>query len=970
MSKNLTRKGLALASAFALGASALVAVPAANAAAGDVTISPTSGLNLGAFSTDEFSMTTEVSTLVSPTKLSYKIDNPDKHTLYIDLSGEVAIDAAGAATEEGFATLVGYNALGQEVAINSGTAITVFHEGTGPDFNDSEADEYRGELVVDFGDLNITSLVIHTISAAAATNTIEVQPVEGSGSITNFARIASNADPDALELGDGSVNVSVTAWVEAEATADFSTVDTAYASTKETVKFYDPKGVSAIPSFKRFLDANDTLYLNDTTAGVGAALRFSQADINLDQVDITKWNYKVDTTAGAATVVETAFVAGDRVLKKGFSSYDAGGELTLNVETAADGQISMVTTASYILSVENGQTGGVYFGSVAYNPPSNASDADQVEATVTSTTDAIQTNAADTSVQLRSGSKSFTYTAQAKTADAVKKETASIQMLAVVQSTSFQTAASTITVSGSSETISRVNRAVIVSGFTDSKGQFSVTVTHSAATTSNAYKVTFYVLNGGDDAFKMLNEGVNNAIYTATYEAGTATTLTADSTVLSGTSVTAGFTVTDQFGQVTNLRGTSAVSVEFKASNSANLDKDAAVAANGTVSFNFTNYVVAGAADVITATMYTGTASSPTTFGTPVTVQLYNPNNVAVVQAPASLTADITYKDFLADGTKATTAKPAPDNGVTLTGTVVDANSVGVPAAPVTISGAGLQFKSGDKYYNGKVDVTASAAGVYSVEVFAQKTNSTGVPITITSAGKTATTTLKTYLPATGVNGNNLKFEIVMPANVVKNTTYAVTVKLTDKWGNPVATTANAGTNALSIQGVGSVQINSVDTATSKNFGKDGTTVVFLRSIKDIAGPGSVTATLAAANYSATSAGTATALAVAEIATDVTTTVWNETLFTNSISANVEVLESAASVAKVNVGSFNGKLVVYANGYNGKRISWKVGGRWGSAVASSNTARFDRPTPRRGVTVNVEIYVDGKLELTKSVLTR
>jgi hypothetical protein len=79
---------------------------------------------------------------------------------------------------------------------------------------------------------------------------------------------------------------------------------------------------------------------------------------------------------------------------------------------------------------------------------------------------------------------------------------------------------------------------------------------------------------------------------------------------------------------------------------------------------------------------------------------------------------------------------------------------------------------------------------------------------------------------------------------------------------------------------------------------------------------------------------------------------------------------AAATGGKVNVGSFNGKLVVYAAGLNGARISWKVGGNWGSQVASSNYAIFNRPTPRAGVTVSVDIYVNGVKTLTKSVVTR
>lgn len=79
---------------------------------------------------------------------------------------------------------------------------------------------------------------------------------------------------------------------------------------------------------------------------------------------------------------------------------------------------------------------------------------------------------------------------------------------------------------------------------------------------------------------------------------------------------------------------------------------------------------------------------------------------------------------------------------------------------------------------------------------------------------------------------------------------------------------------------------------------------------------------------------------------------------------------AATTATALNVGSFNGKLVVYANGYNGKKISWKIGGRWGSALATSNAARFNRLTGGAGRTLVVEVYVDGLRILTKSVVTR
>ena len=51
-------------------------------------------------------------------------------------------------------------------------------------------------------------------------------------------------------------------------------------------------------------------------------------------------------------------------------------------------------------------------------------------------------------------------------------------------------------------------------------------------------------------------------------------------------------------------------------------------------------------------------------------------------------------------------------------------------------------------------------------------------------------------------------------------------------------------------------------------------------------------------------------------------------------------------------------------------MAWRVGGQCGKAVAESDFVRIDRQTPRRGASVKVQLYVDGKLELTRTVVTR
>ena len=74
----------------------------------------------------------------------------------------------------------------------------------------------------------------------------------------------------------------------------------------------------------------------------------------------------------------------------------------------------------------------------------------------------------------------------------------------------------------------------------------------------------------------------------------------------------------------------------------------------------------------------------------------------------------------------------------------------------------------------------------------------------------------------------------------------------------------------------------------------------------------------------------------------------------------------------LNVGTFNGKIVVYARGYAGSTISWKIAGRWQKVTVTQDFQAFDRPTRAIGVDVTVNIHVDGSAAplFTKTVRTR
>jgi hypothetical protein len=265
----------------------------------------------------------------------------------------------------------------------------------------------------------------------------------------------------------------------------------------------------------------------------------------------------------------------------------------------------------------------------------------------------------------------------------------------------------------------------------------------------------------------------------------------------------------------------------------------------------------------------------------------------------------------------------------------------------VTVSGTGLYFG----YYDASVptvlrvakdsmtfvlDNTSDRIYVYS-NVYAK-----AKPVTVTSKGRSATINITTD---TAVATSGKTWTVSMPASANPGSTFKVTATLTDAFGNPVRV-STAGDVAVKYDGPGIVfgtLPNTTDTSGQLSF------AVLLGSNDK----GTATVTF---SYDQGSDDDFTGTAAGDL--DVVT------------AKTLTVGTGSSGAGKVNVGSFNGKLVVYAAGLNGARISWKVGGNWGSQVAASNYAIFNRPTPRAGVTVSVDIYVNGVKTLTKSVVTR
>jgi hypothetical protein len=82
------------------------------------------------------------------------------------------------------------------------------------------------------------------------------------------------------------------------------------------------------------------------------------------------------------------------------------------------------------------------------------------------------------------------------------------------------------------------------------------------------------------------------------------------------------------------------------------------------------------------------------------------------------------------------------------------------------------------------------------------------------------------------------------------------------------------------------------------------------------------------------------------------------------------VVAPTPSSQKVNAGSFKGYVVVYAKGYEGQRLSAKIGRDW--VVVPALKSRFERITDftGKGYQIRVRIYIDRVLEATINLTTK
>jgi hypothetical protein len=404
-------------------------------------------------------MDIDVNTPNSPAQLAVQIDNPKKEFLNITFDESIVSDVV----------LRGYAANGADVDLTGDLTATV--EGQDDtetairdtDANAIELEKITGTISVDFDTLGITTLVISEFESSDATGGEDNSTLITDRSQTIGIQVMEALGEDAadqFEWGDTNQgDVTVTAWAENEATPNYATQ--AADAQSATVKWYDPAGVSLIPSIERFVDGNDRQIENDASADandfLGGKVRFIRPDLNLNQIDLTNWTLAVRDTAGNE-VQDAASLSTMRVSLAGTRDNDDTAGAVYFVEDTNQ----LKNASSYTVRVEHGSDNTLNtrsFNSTGFNPPTNDTDrtvyptvTDSVNASqplsVVPGTDGDSNGVVDDAISLRPGTETFTFNGRLYDSDGTDREKVASQPIAAVVTAGYLTTGATLTVSG------------------------------------------------------------------------------------------------------------------------------------------------------------------------------------------------------------------------------------------------------------------------------------------------------------------------------------------------------------------------------------------------------------------------------------------------------------------------------------------------------------------------------------------
>lgn len=982
MSKNLTRKGLAFGALVALGASAFAGTPAFAADSVVLAANYSSDTTLATAVTGTFSLNASLapgSTASNIAQLAYKIvNNGAAQVDYSAVSGGNVADTGAVTAVEGSeyvtaatltATALTSNTLA--LSINSAAATTTTQTVTVTAFIDANLDgllqtgEAQQSQTVSF--IKHSEITTATTVAAATAGDTAVTATVKFTNINNQSLTAANVGAY-FTKGDGTGLL---------ATADDSTTVTGVAT-----------GSPAAGS-NRYTAANN-FAVGDvvTVASTDFDGTFTVTAATATTFDVTS----ADTTGTdvAGTVTRSGRAA---VLKSGvaYSATNAGFKFTTGTVVAlvkgSAVKVQPLLKTSALVSTDSASTIGSAQTASVTSRTVSALTADFVKSTTAAAANAASTAEAE-AVSLNSAkSVAFKVLDAAATPAAFAGQTVSV----VVTTSATLSATKTIAINGttysSSAALPGATGVAKLTATTGADGKAVVAYTTAGFANNDTVTLTATIENFsaaavGTETTRSYSQYIEN------HEGATAVTtdgaaVKVDVIVLDqfggapadGTyQITATFSSSSQTTAATSASGTFAAVVAGKATvsildNGTGLGQNVYtiarydVAANGvltnavTTGLNtFTINIVAAtdvAAGKVTLTSGAGgaeltknTAATAYVLDSTATTLGYDSTHTAALTYSAGSSVDLrriagsAASTLAADGATST----ATTGLVTVFGTVYSASTstyAGVPVAGqvVTISGTNKQFAATQDsaviYGANTLSVVSDNNGRFAFSVWSNLAGKQLVTIT-SGAG---TSVVETYFAAAAVAATATVTTTVGDgaAQFQAGRALDVTVKVTDKFGNPIATTgasvADDGHLVISQTGAGYLSVS----------GNGGTTVA-------TSAAGTFTTKLIT---NAGDLGTSTITATVDLATDVTKAVSSEFGITDAdVTVGGRAVYASVEFAK-------GKTVTVS--VDGKRLYSKL-----QATDAYTELKFTQKTAGKHV---VTVRVSGGVVYSETVVT-
>jgi hypothetical protein len=795
MSKNLTRKGLALGAIVALGTSLFAGAPAfAGTESTGVTLAPAAGTTYTSIKGAAFDLSTVVNsnietTSVTASKLSYLITN----------AGGAPVKVA---FTSGLSTDVRDSVLTGDTADTLGSATTVATPAS------AAALTAKSIVVKGFGD-NVGKNSSYT----------------GSNKLT----LTSSTD------GTDNVTFTVQAFIDENGNGKIDAFD--LTSPARTLTFIPAASVTATTTI-----ISSTIGTTKLQASVALGNDINQASLAAGTVFV---QFKKD---GTAVAFSDSTVSSD-------ATYDSTDAVLKTNKTTVG---SAITANTYIAQAYFGADLGTKLGSASNaSVPANGSvsvdSTDFVDVTATANVKKGTTGSASNTATVRSGytgNVTFGSKITWHSTDGTEQPVGAGVTVKVTLTKVALAAASTFAAGG--KTLTATSGAQSFTVLTDADGKVSFTGAGTGAK-DDSVTVSIEALKktGG---YTAIGRGI-----TVTYADAAATSFvqtdlkgaSAVQKITAGSSFSANYVLADQFGQaltsgtyratITAGSGTNAAYTYYATGVAGKFTQ--AIVDNSTTSGSYT--LTATLYKYNTTTLAWDVVSSPAAATETVVVNAISAAAVSGTASSSAAVATITKTLVNADLRVDTNSQSQTSIGYgasatqTISGTVTDATGAAVSGATVTVTGAGLGFVvNGNVYSVGSATINTGTNGQYSVDVYSNAAGKTSVAVASGAATKSVA------IEFSGITAqaetNVVSLDVASLSQVGRSVTAGV--KVVDKFGNPVSGIAVA----VSVTGVGSLSASSVTTDS-----KGSATVQFVAGANDF-GDAVITAKYTATDAAAT----------------------------------------------------------------------------------------------------------------------